>query len=43
MHFSNDMVFSLALVIFQFFSDKNQDIYFSWPYYAHDKRFIALI
>ncbi len=29
MHFSDDMVFSLALVIFQFISDKNQDIYFS--------------
>ncbi len=28
MHFS-DMVFLLALVIFHFFSDENQDIYFS--------------
>ncbi len=28
-HFSDDMVFLLALVIFQFFSDENQDIYFS--------------
>ncbi len=29
-HFSDDMVFSLALVIFQFFSDENQEIYFSF-------------
>ncbi len=28
-HFSDDMVFSLALINFQFLSDVNQDIYFS--------------
>ncbi len=28
MHFSDDMVFSLAIIIFLFFSDENQDIYF---------------
>ncbi len=34
LHFSDDMVFWLALVIFQFFSDENQDIDFSWPFIA---------
>ncbi len=43
MHFSDDMVFSFSLVIFQFISDENQDIYFLIPQKRKKRKSLALV